>query len=147
MKMNFIFIFGGETMQYNTKQKNYITAILRNADGTHKTAEEITRELAEQGVSVGKATVYRQLERLTEQGVVRKFFVQEGSACYQYVGDHGDCRNHYHFKCAVCGKLLHLECDFMDKVSAHVFEHHGFTISNEKTVLYGICAECRKAQK
>lgn len=134
-------------MQYNTKQKTYITDILRRSGGAHKTADEISRELAAQGVSVGKATVYRQLERLTEQGVVRKFFVEEGSACYQYVGEHGECHNHYHCKCAVCGKLLHLECDFMDKVSSHIYEHHGFTVSQEKTVLYGTCAECGKEQK
>lgn len=145
MKLNFIFKLVIQ-MQYNTKQKASITAILEKAGGAHITAEDISRALAEQGISVGKTTVYRQLERLTEQGIVRKFFVDEGSACYQYVGEHGDCHNHYHFKCAVCGKLLHLECEFMDQVSDHIFEHHGFTISNEKTVLYGICADCRKEQ-
>lgn len=135
-------------MQYNTKQKERVTAVLQAAGGAHLTADEIVSALAKAGDPIGKSTVYRQLERLTEQGTVRRFFVEEGvSACYQYVGADADCHNHYHLKCAVCGRLLHVECDFLDEVAAHIFEHHGFRISGEKTVLYGICAECREAQE
>ena len=68
-------------------------------------AEEISRYLAEEGSPVGKATVYRCLDRLVEQGTVRKFLLGEGeSACYQY--QTGECHSHYHLKCACCGALL-----------------------------------------
>lgn len=134
-------------MQYNTKQKERVTSVLKEANGAHLTAEEIVRALEKQGVSVGKTTVYRQLERLIEQGTVRKFFVEEGvSACFQYVSNDAHCHNHYHLKCSVCGKLLHVDCDFLDEVGTHIFAHHGFRISNEKTVLYGVCADCREAE-
>ena len=127
-------------MQYNTKQKERVTAVLRQANGAHMTAEEIAAALA----PIGMSTVYRQLDRLCTQGVVRRFFVEEGvRACYQYVGEDGVCRNHYHLKCAECGALLHVECHFLDEMASHVLSHHGFTVQPEKTVLYGICAACR----
>lgn len=130
-------------MQYNTKQKERVTAVLREAGGAHLTAEEIAAALS----PIGMSTVYRQLDRLTEQGVVRRFFVEEGMrSCYQYVGEDGACRNHYHFKCSVCGSLLHVECSFLDEMSAHVLAHHGFAVQAEKTVLYGVCAACREKE-
>lgn len=132
-------------MGYNTKQKEQITALLRSANGVHLTADDIVSKLSESGISVGKSTVYRQLEKLIEQGIVRRFFVEEGvSACYQFVGENAGCTEHYHLKCSVCGKLLHVECEYLDKVASHIFEHHGFVISNEKTVLYGVCENCRQ---
>ena len=130
-------------MGYNTKQKEQITSLLRSAGSVHMTADDIVSRLSESGISVGKSTVYRHLEKLTEQGVVRRFFVEEGvSACYQFIGENAECTEHYHLKCSVCGKLLHVECEYLDEVASHIFEHHGFVISNEKTVLYGICDKC-----
>lgn len=130
-------------MQYNTKQKERVTAVLREANGAHLTAEQIAAALS----PIGLSTVYRQLDRLTEQGVVRRFFVEEGvRACYQYVGEDGACRNHYHLKCSVCGALLHVECSVLDEMAQHVFVHHGFRVQPEKTVLYGVCAECRAGE-
>lgn len=127
-------------MQYNTKQKERVTAVLRQAGGAHLTAEDIATALA----PIGMSTVYRQLDRLCEQGVVRRFFVEEGvRACYQYVGEDCACHHHYHLKCSVCGKLLHVECHFLDEMAAHILSHHGFTVQPEKTVLYGVCEACR----
>lgn len=112
------------------------------------TAEDISHILGERGCPVGKATVYRHLEKMLHEGSVRKFVLHDGeSACYQYVGDSADCCNHYHLKCSECGKLLHVECGFLDKVAEHIFEHHGFTLSEENTVLYGVCAECAERKK
>lgn len=135
-------------MGYNTKQGELIFSLLENSGGKHLTAEDISHTLGERDCPVGKATVYRHLEKMLRDGSVRKFVLHDGeSACYQYVGGNADCCNHYHLKCSECGKLLHVECDFLDKVAAHIFEHHGFTLSEENTVLYGVCAECAERKK
>ena len=48
----------------------------------------------------------------------------------------------FRLKCLGCGKLFHVECDYLDQVQAHIYAHHQFTIDNTKTVLYGLCAGC-----
>ena len=48
-------------------------------------------------------------------------------------------------KCSGCGRLIHVECGYLDELAQHVLEHHGFVISPEKTVLYGLCDKCREA--
>jgi Fur family ferric uptake transcriptional regulator len=46
--------------------------------------------------------------------------------------------------CIDCGKVIHMDCDELLKLSAHVEEEHGFFIDHFKTVIYGKCAECKK---
>ena len=133
-------------MGYNTKQGDLILRLIRENGGRHLTAEDIVRRLADSGCAVGKSTVYRHLERLTREGTVRRFVLHDGeSACYQFAGD--GCCNHYHLKCSLCGRFLHVECEYLDKVSEHIYEHHGFTLSEENTVLYGLCADCAGKEK
>ena len=119
---------------------------MKNEPGTHFTADDIIRRLSSSGNNVGKATVYRHLDKLINSGKVRKYIIDEGvSACYEYIGDSHDCHAHYHLKCSQCGELLHVKCEYLDEVKSHILEHHGFIISTEKTVLYGICEKCREA--
>ena len=63
---------------YNTRQGNLILALLKKEPGKHFTADEIIVRLANDGKSVGKATVYRHLDKLIRQGLVRKYIAEEG---------------------------------------------------------------------
>ncbi|MBP9989022.1 MAG: transcriptional repressor [Ruminococcus sp.] len=129
---------------YTTRQGELILSLLKNQAGKHFTAEEIMNSLSQAGHPVGKATIYRHLDKLIKIGQVRKYIVDEGSsACYEYLSSTQDCHRHYHLKCSVCGKLIHMECEYLDEVASHVLSHHGFVVSPEKTVLYGICRQCR----
>ena len=130
---------------YNTRQGNLILALLEKEPGKHFTADEIIVRLANDGKSVGKATVYRHLDKLIKQGLVRKYIAEEGQgACFEFIDKKGDCTSHYHLKCSDCGRLFHVECEYLDEVAHHILSHHGFVISPEKTVLYGICDKCRE---
>ena len=109
----------------------------------HLTADEVYNILISKGISVGRTTVYRRLEKLYEETTVRKFkFDESTSACYQLAQSDEKCRNHYHLKCTVCGKLAHAECGFLDELSEHIFKEHNFIVDGEKTMLYGICESC-----
>lgn len=129
-------------MGYNTKQGDLILKLMEESSGEHMTADGIVCALKDKGFAVGKSTVYRHLEKLTKEGTVKRFVMHDGeSACFQYVGN-GCAKNHYHLKCSVCGKLLHVECEYLDNVAKHIYNHHGFTLDEESTVLYGVCAQC-----
>lgn len=132
-----------EQKSYKTKQRSQILNCLIENKEKHLTADEITDALKQKGVDVGKTTIYRTLEKLLEDGSVRKYICEEGkSACFQYVDGNENCHRHFHLKCVKCGKLIHLECDYLSDLEQHIFEHHKFTVDNTKTVLYGICEEC-----
>lgn len=129
---------------YNTKQRDLILEFLKQSQGEHVTADMILEYLAENGTPVGKATVYRYLDLLEKQEMVRKYQTDERrKACYQYVEDMATCRCHYHLKCLNCGKLFHITCNELDHVAEHMLKEHGFLVDESRTVYYGVCAKCR----
>lgn len=133
---------------YRTKQRDIILEYLQQNTARHLTVDDVTDALKQRGLSVGKTTVYRFMDKLAGEGAVRKYFISNSkSACYEYIDTAAACRMHYHLKCTACGALLHVDCSLMDQVAAHMDDEHGFLIDNTRTVLYGLCGECRKNGK
>ena len=60
---------------YNTRQKENLLAFLVKNKERHTNVQEISAYLSGEGISVGTATIYRQLDRLVEQGIVRKYIL------------------------------------------------------------------------
>jgi len=132
---------------YRTKQGENVLEVFKAHSGEHLTIEEISEYLRKRNTPVGTATVYRNVEKLIEGGLVRKYAIDgTTSACFQYTGD-TSCREHFHLKCTKCGKLFHATCPFLDGISEHIFEHHGFTVDNTRTVFYGICDSCLRSDR
>ncbi|MDL2206687.1 transcriptional repressor [Eubacteriales bacterium OttesenSCG-928-N13] len=127
---------------YNTKQKSRILDYLMAHEQQRLTVDDVAQRLMEQGDSVGKTTVYRHLESLSEQGAVHKYVSASGAICYQYMADTSGCEHHSHLVCTDCGGLFHVECDLMHALSGHMKQEHGFELNGEKSILYGRCAEC-----
>ena len=131
--------------QYNTAQRQAIIDCLSEA-GSHMTASAVRTALAEGGRKVSSATVYRQLEKLVLEGVVVKSQpIGEKSACFELL-DKTACvpERCYHMKCLSCGKLIHLNCEEIDSLSAHMLAKHGFRLDMLSTVLFGTCEACAK---
>lgn len=132
-----------QQMNYNTKQKTAIIRCIKGVGDKHFTVDSLCEQLAKDGEAVGRTTVYRFVEKLNENGVLRKFVMPQGqSACYQFVGENNHCHEHFHLKCEKCGSLIHMDCDEMINLSKHIKSHHGFSLNPLKTVIYGVCERC-----
>ena len=128
---------------YNTRQKLAIMDCIKKLKDKHFTVDSLCEKLSKKGNSVGRTTVYRFLERLTDEGILRKFVMPKGeSSCYQYVGENAHCHEHFHLKCEKCGSLIHMDCGEMQGLAKHIKSHHGFDLNPLKTVIYGICEDC-----
>lgn len=131
--------------RYNTMQRSEIIACLAGSHG-HMTAAAVAEHLAARGSDVSKATVYRQLEKLVEEGLVVKSNPQgQRSACFELVDKSACCEERcYHLKCEKCGSLIHLGCEEVEELCKHMLEHHGFRVDMTRTVFFGVCADCGK---
>ncbi|MCR4893575.1 MAG: transcriptional repressor [Eubacteriales bacterium] len=132
--------------KYNTKQKEILLGYFKSIPGIHVTAGEVFSCLRSRGESIGQATVYRQLESLVDEGMIRKYIINGNSpACYEYAepDDHADGGTCFHCKCEKCGKLIHLSCDELTMIQAHLASEHNFRLDPVRTVFYGLCEECR----
>ena len=128
---------------YNTRQKQLVYDFIVKNKEKQFTCDEVTFLLSKAGTPVGKTTVYRQLEKLSKEGAVRKVKSNDSqNSFYQYIDSEMNCSEHLHLRCTRCGEYVHLGCDFMSKVSEHIFTHHNFTVDNSHTEILGICGKC-----
>lgn len=128
-------------MAYQTRQGKALIEYLQTLGSRHVSAQEIAENLPER---IGTATIYRQLEKLVEQGLVQKYVNDGAPACYQYIGGEEGCRTHFHLKCMKCGTLIHLDCDEMNSLSNHILAAHGFLPDPTRSAIYGTCGDCLK---
>lgn len=130
-------------VNYKTRQKTAILQCIEGMGDKHFTIDELCDILNKKGETAGRTTVYRMVEKLSNDGVLQKYVMPQGeSSCYQYVGVDNRCHEHFHLKCERCGSLIHMDCDEMDTLAKHIKEHHGFNLNPLKTVIYGVCEGC-----
>lgn len=131
---------------YRTAARTGIIEFLRkNADKT-VTVNDIMEGLHNSELEINVSTVYRYLGKLVEEGVINKYVADKGEmAVYQYSGVKRNCNEHIHMQCKKCGRVIHLECDFMDEFSEHILKHHGFEIVCKGSILFGRCEKCRES--
>ena len=129
---------------YQTKQQLAIEEYICSTTD-HFTVADVCAHFREEGKSFGSATVYRALERLIEEGKVKKYIIDEQSAaCFEYINPESSCVEPrcYHLKCRECGRLVHLNCGDIEALVSHIHKRHGFLIDMNRTVFYGICDTC-----
>ncbi|MBQ8310376.1 MAG: transcriptional repressor [Clostridia bacterium] len=130
--------------EYRTAGRGAISGFFEAHPDCQFTADELYAAVSEVA-SVGKSSVYRHLSELCDKDVVRKFRSEErGCNVYQYVGTGCDCRDHFHEKCTVCGKIRHLDCHMTTDFALHLLREHGFSVNCGQSILYGVCADCRE---
>ena len=134
---------------YKTKQQDLLFNYITPMKGSHFTAEDVRIHFEERNISIGIATIYRQLEKLVSEGKIQKYFIDEHSAaCFEYDGENCNAESeHFHLKCEQCGKLIHLECEELSELGGHLKNEHGFTLNPLRTVFYGICKDCASSTK
>lgn len=130
---------------YHTRQKALVLEALKNFAPRAVTAEELMTCLRAEGERVGKATVYRQLERLLALGKARALPGHSGTL-YLYVDDDSACQRHLHCQCIRCGRFFHVECGCLGTLSDHLRGAHQFVLDPGRTVLQGTCDRCRKEE-
>ena len=135
--------------EYKTEQKKLLLDFLEQNSDKSYTIDELVASLeASAGEAApGKSTVYRLMTRLVSEKKVQRFAGESGrSFSYRVLADE-HCHSHLHLKCLGCGKILHLDRATSDALLAQVKLVKDFSVSEEETLLFGNCAECRVGGK
>lgn len=131
--------------QYKTKHKREVIEYLIENFGKNITASDVLQHLCESGHPVAKATVYRTLEQMTLNGIVKKYYVSGNTRAYfQYVGEPpaNQTTPFVYLKCDNCGKIVRYDCPALKRIEKQVAADQGFALDTAKTILCGICSEC-----
>ena len=109
------------------------------ASDEHRDAEEIYLALYNSGLKVSRATVYRTIDVLVKNNLVRKLDLGDGRARYE---NKMDTAHHDHLICVQCGKIE----EFMDNVIENqqevIVENLGYRLIRHIHQLFVICDEC-----
>ncbi len=132
--------------RYNTKQREELLIYLKKVAGEHITVNDVYNHFKEIGANVGMTTIYRQLEKMIDEGLVKKYVLDSSSAaCFEYIEGNVECAEQgcTHLKCTSCGRLIHLHCNDLKATEKHLLEEHDFKVNMARTVIYGLCEKCK----
>ena len=129
-----------EQRRYKTKQRSILLDFFASCPDKTFSASEL---IAMSELGLGEATIYRQLSKLSEEGVLNKIISSASDGARYQFHPHESCDAHFHLRCTKCGELVCAECSFMENMEKHLNLDHGFAVDPKKTVIYGICKECQ----
>jgi Fur family transcriptional regulator, ferric uptake regulator len=107
-------------------------------EGEHLNPAEILTRAQAIYPALGRATVYRTLELLTQLGIVRPI----------YVGEHGPTYiraegGHHHLVCSTCGIVIDFDQCAAEQMTQELSERFGFQIKSHLLEFYGLCERCK----
>lgn len=131
-------------MEYKTKYRDWLQKYFEEHSSEKVRAKDIYERMKEDGFSVNLTTIYRNLDRLAKENVLQEHKTgSDDEKFYQYLQPDMGCASHLHLLCSRCGKIIHLNCGFMNEISEHLMEEHGFQIDCRESMLVGLCKKCR----
>ena len=126
-----------KTVTRRTRQRDLILKTLRNTD-CHPTADWIYDQVKKEMPNISLGTVYRNLGTLKQSGEIME--LSYGS---KYSRFDGNPKNHYHFVCNNCDKVMDLHHIPADKeIEDLVARKEGVEVFFHRTEFYGLCSEC-----
>lgn len=140
----------GHAMQksYKTKVTQEIQQYLKLQKQKSFSASDVYHYLESNNIDVNQSTVYRTLDRMMEQNVLVRFkTANSGNYYYRVSDEHHNCDEHLHMQCRKCGRVMHLDCDFMNDIRELLMKQYGFTLECNGSTLCGLCADCKKHNK
>lgn len=121
-----------------TRQRLIVADALVRA-GRQLTAGELYERLRSTKPSLGRATVFRTLDRLVDAGVARR--LELDGHIYAYVACEPE--HHHHLSCTECGKVEEIPESWVAPFADRASRHRNFEIDDARLDFYGRCAECR----
>lgn len=122
-----------------SKKRDAMLSLLQGSRD-HPSADGIYRQLKPDYPDLSLATVYRNLNQLNAQGLIRRVGAVNGQERYD-----GRTSPHSHFICNRCGCVADLprlspEEDRVEQLSVQ----YGFTVQDCEFIVRGLCADCKE---
>ena len=123
----------------NTLQREIVHQTILSMQG-HITADMVYERIHAAHPSISRATVYRNLRMLEAEGRILRIEVPGSADCFE-----ARVREHYHIRCACCGKLFDAKLPYMPKlVEMEQAVDSAFEICACNLLFVGYCPDCRE---
>jgi Fur family ferric uptake transcriptional regulator len=107
----------------------------------HFSAEQVYKSLNGETRNMSLGTLYRALGLLVDSKLLSSLALGEDRLVYEL----NDGKPHDHFVCTACGGIREFFDEQIEARQRAVANEFEFDVSRRQLVLFGRCAECRKA--
>ena len=121
-----------------TPQRQAILEELRRLT-SHPTADEVHTLVRRRLPRVSLGTVYRNLEMLSDCGLIQK--LEMGGGQRRFDGNTGD---HYHVRCVRCERVEDAPVKPMPAIDDALRKVSGYEVMGHRLEFIGVCPACRK---
>jgi Fe2+ or Zn2+ uptake regulation protein len=106
-------------------------------DHSHPSADEIFMRVRKTLPCISLGTVYRNLQRLVEEGKIRMLFSGGRMTRFDPM-----IAEHDHFICLQCGRVVDMVLDRDRQANLALLVEQGFTIATQSLSIHGLCRQC-----
>lgn len=134
-------------MARNTIQQDIICDTVKSMT-THPSPDEVYNEVHKKHPTIGRATVYRVLNKLADKGEIKKVSIPDAADRFDFRTD-----DHIHMRCRCCNRVFDAEFkgskNLLSQISSMLTSENdqldGFSSEGAHISFYGICKECQNA--
>ncbi|MCH8289173.1 MAG: transcriptional repressor [Candidatus Marinimicrobia bacterium] len=107
----------------------------------HFDADEIYFRLRSEKKRVSRATVYRTLDLLVENGFVSKVNVGQSQVHFENTLAQ---KHHEHLVCTQCGKIIEFNNKLLEEEQNRICKEYGFLPTKHNLIVFGLCDKCQR---
>ena len=123
-------------MKYS-KQKDEILKLMRSGRLDHPSAAEVFVAMKEILPDIGIATIYRNLNALSDMGFLKRLSFAGEADRYDF-----NLADHHHAICLGCGRVFDFDMKLDNSVEKELAEKSGFSVVSVKYSVSGYCKKC-----
>jgi Fur family transcriptional regulator, ferric uptake regulator len=122
-----------------TAPRRALSGLIARRSG-HFTANDLIGDARSRKLPMGRATVFRTLDLLAEQGQLERIDLPSGEHAYVACAPE---EHHHHVVCRNCGKSAEVADSGLQSVVREIARRSGYAIDNHRLELFGLCPACQ----
>ena len=127
-----------EGLKYTPQRTAVLEEIIK--DKGHRESEEIYLALKKREQHVSRATVYRTMDILVNNGFARKMNLGDGRARYE---SKVNSPHHDHLVCMDCGLIVEFMDQKIEDLQDEIAIQYEFQLKRHIHQLFGLCKKCQ----
>jgi Fur family transcriptional regulator, ferric uptake regulator len=120
-----------------TSQRMAILHVLHH-EGKHLSPSQVYKKAVRESPGLTEPTVYRTLEFLADNGLVRPSHSSSGHLTYEIAGI-----EHHHIVCRACGGEIEVEHALLASLYKTLETASGFNNIDSHVTFFGVCPKCQ----
>lgn len=120
-----------------TSQRLAILHVLHH-EGTHLSPTDVYKKACKELPGLTEPTVYRTLEFLADNALVRPSYSATGHLTYEIAGS-----DHHHIVCRNCGGELEVEHILLESIYRILETTSGYRSIDSHVTFFGVCPKCQ----